>query len=330
VIYAAYFDESDDKDHAFGVGGFLGSQLDCVHLEWAWKEKILDKYDLEYFKASELAHGTGQFRKFRDDPSNIRASLSEREKALFTEIKTKTVDVFLDAEFLIGFGAYVVIPDYKRLLAELRAEGLVLPKPYWFGAQIVYMEAGRIMNDLNYGVPESQSSHVSPIYDFQDEYMPSAQQIFEDYRDKNPLWSKWILPPHYEDDKDYVVLQVADNLAYEMRKLVIKDAFNEARPERKAMTRLKERVWKVYKLNYEAMKAIMNLPANTIPIRPEISNPLHKSRRIRDRQGDVAPGTRLCGIFPRSNFLGLPQITIGSEHQLVLRLDGKNTARFWK
>ena len=47
MIYAAYFDESDDKDHAYGVGGFIGNQFDCVHLDWAWKEHILDKYELK-------------------------------------------------------------------------------------------------------------------------------------------------------------------------------------------------------------------------------------------------------------------------------------------
>jgi hypothetical protein len=81
------------------------------------------------------------------------------------------------------------------------------------------------------------------------------------------------LLPDYESDRDYILLQVADNLVYEMRKLVIKDAFNEVRAERIAMQRLKQRIWKVYKLNYEVMKTIMQRPANVVDIKPEISNP---------------------------------------------------------
>jgi len=273
VMYAAYFDESDDNDRAYGVGGFIGSQLDCVHMEWAWKEHILEKYDLKYFKASELEHGVGEFRKFRDDPNKTDARFSARERALFTEIKTKTVDLFLDAEYLVGFGAVVVLPDYHRLREEFKAAGYLLPRPYWFGAQIVYMEAGWAMNYVNEGEPKSRYSYVSPTYDNQEEYKGTAKRIFDQYRKKNPLWSKWLLPPHYENDQDYIVLQVADNLVYEMRKLVIKDAFNEVRPERIAMTRLKERVAKVYKLNYAAMKSIMARPANVTKIEPEISNP---------------------------------------------------------
>jgi hypothetical protein len=280
VIYAAYFDESDDNDRAYGVGGFLGNQFDCVHLDWAWKEQVLDRYQLKYFKASELEHGVGEFRKFRDDPNDTDARFSDRERALFTEIKTKTVDLFLAAEFLVGFGAVVVLPDYYRLAREFKADGLILPRPYWFGAQIVYMEAGFVMNHLNKNEPKSQQAQLSPVYDAQEEYQRSAPRIFEQYRQKNPLWSKWLLAPRYEDDQNYIVLQVADNLIYEMRKLVIKDAFAEVRPERIAMTRLKQRVWKVYKLNYPALKSIMTRPANMTNIKPDISNPLRKDRRL--------------------------------------------------
>ncbi len=143
----------------------------------------------------------------------------------------------------------------------------------YFAAQVVYMEAGFVMNYLNEGEPRSRLAFVSPIYDSQKEYQSSAKRIFEEYREKNLLWSKWLLSPRYEDDQDYIVLQVADNLVYEMRKLVIKDAFNEVRAERIAMTRLKQRIEKVYKLNYVAMKSIMNRPANVVEIKAEISNP---------------------------------------------------------
>ena len=82
IMAAAYFDESDDHQHAYGVGGFLGNQFDCVYLEWAWREHILEKYDIKYFKASELEYGFGEFAKFRDDPKNLNAKFSSREKAL--------------------------------------------------------------------------------------------------------------------------------------------------------------------------------------------------------------------------------------------------------
>jgi hypothetical protein len=42
--------------------------------------------------------------------------------------------------------------------------------------------------------------------------------------------------------------------------------------ERIAMTRLNERIEKIYKLNYDCLKVIVVNPANVIPIEPEIQN----------------------------------------------------------
>jgi hypothetical protein len=234
---------------------------------------------LEYFKASELEWGVGQFAKFRDNPSDLHARFSDREKNIFRQIKTETIDIFLEADLLWGFGAVVVLPDYYRLLEEFKSAGLALPSPYFFCAQVVYMESGFIMDDQNESRPRSESGCVSPVYDQQTEYQGSANRIFEKFREKNPLCSKWLLPPRYEDDRDYIVLQVADNLAYEMRRLLVGEEFNPQIPERKAMTRLKERLWKVYKLNYEGLKIIMDRPANVIHINPEIHNPRKQNKR---------------------------------------------------
>jgi hypothetical protein len=43
----------------------------------------------KYFKASELEHGVGAFRKFRDNRNNTDARFSAREKALSTEIRNQ-------------------------------------------------------------------------------------------------------------------------------------------------------------------------------------------------------------------------------------------------
>src|SRR5262245_53156801 len=111
---AGYFDESDDNDRAYAVAGFLRHQRDCIHLHWAWKERLLDKYGLKYFKASELEWGTGQFSKCRDNPKNLDARFSQREKDLFREIKTLSIDIILEFDLLIGFGAVLILPDYHR------------------------------------------------------------------------------------------------------------------------------------------------------------------------------------------------------------------------
>jgi hypothetical protein len=89
---AAYFDESDDNNRAYAVAGFLGHQHDCVHLDMAWKERLLNKYQIDYFKASELEWGIGQFAKFRDNPEHLDAKFSDREKTLFKAIKIESIE----------------------------------------------------------------------------------------------------------------------------------------------------------------------------------------------------------------------------------------------
>src|SRR5947207_771870 len=94
---AGYYDESDDFERGYAVAGFLGHQLDCVHLHWAWREKILNKYELKYFKASELNCGKGEFAKFRDHPKgDLDAKFSQREKSFFDRIKIDSIDVILE------------------------------------------------------------------------------------------------------------------------------------------------------------------------------------------------------------------------------------------
>ena len=272
---AGYFDESDDNYRAFSVAGFLGHQRDCVYLHWAWEERILKPYHLEYFKASELNAGTGQFAQHRDNPKgNLNALFSQREKELFNRIKTESIDVFLDF-LLIGIGAVVMLPDYYRLSEEFKAADKVLPDPYFLCAQLVMMESGLIIGEINESTSPLQKSYVRPNFDNQETYKGKTKLMFDDFKTKNPLCSRWLLPPNYEDEKDYIALQAADNLAYECRRLLITEEYDTHIPERKAMTRLKERIYKIYKLNYDGLKAIMeSQSSNTIPIAPEVKNDL--------------------------------------------------------
>ena len=103
--------------------------------------------------------------------------------------------------------------------------------------------------------------------------------MFDEFAEKNPICSKPLLPLLYENEQDYLMLQAADNLAYECRRLLITRTYDTHLPERRAMTRLKERVWRIYKLNYEGLKVIVetNNP-DVIPISPEIEN---KGRSLR-------------------------------------------------
>ena len=117
---AGYFDESTDDGDSFCyvVAGFVGSQHATVILDLRWKD-ILIEYGLDYFKASELSAGEGQFKKYRDDPAATEwKPFSAREKAKFTEIKKRFTDVIVSCRGLYGIGAALILPDLDRLRKE--------------------------------------------------------------------------------------------------------------------------------------------------------------------------------------------------------------------
>lgn len=270
---AGYFDESDDNERAYAVAGTLGHQHDCVYLHWRWEESIIKKYEIEYFKASELNSGAGQFAKFRDDPTNVSRPFSQREKDLFRKIKVESIDIFLEFPELWGVGVVMLLPDYYRLLEERKACGKTLPKPYFFCAQLVMMATGALIYAFNSIHRPEQKAIVRPVFDSQEQYSGRAKQMFDEFCRKNPFSSNYLLPPHYETEQKYVALQVADNVAYECRRLLITTEYDTHIPEREAMKRLKQQMLRVYKLNYETMKMIIEgQRSDEVSVEPTISN----------------------------------------------------------
>jgi hypothetical protein len=201
---AGYYDESDDSERGYSVAGFLGHQHDCVHLELAWRERILNKYGLRYFKASELNAGRGEFVKFRDDPTAVDAKFSKREKTLFDQIKIESINLILEFDLLIGIGAVLILPDYQRICDEFREIGKTLPAPYFFCAQLMMMESGFIMHKINSVLTTSQQGIIRPVFDSHDRYSVRAKLMFDEFSRKNPISSNCLLPPFYESDQEYL------------------------------------------------------------------------------------------------------------------------------
>lgn len=272
-LIAGYFDESyDDETHGkcYTVAGFLGNQLAMTALALRWKD-LNEKWDIEYFKASELNAGQGQFKKYRDDP-NARdwRPFSEREKSLFKEIKQNYTDLIVQSN-IYGVGACLVIPDYERLKAENHPRKKYLMHPYHQCAHLALMEAGMQMHEENLLAKPDDVLFLKPIFDSHEEHSKHMKHAFDVFREKNPTSSHFLMPPDYEDEITHRALQAADNLAYESHRYLLYRHFNNPLQPRIAMSRLLNagRVLRLYKLDYDSLKMLIeNQSEDHIPISP--------------------------------------------------------------
>lgn len=286
-VAVGFFDEStDDETHGqcYAVAGFLGSQWATAALEMEWRP-LLDKYEIDYFKASELNAGEREFKKFRDDPNAKEwAPFSDREKEFFKGIKADFTSVITNARDILGIGVALVLPDYYRLREENPLAKKNLLTPYHLCAQTMLMEAGMMMYETNKELAPSSRALMKPVFDSHEQYSGRMKMAFDTFRVKNPNSSTYLLPPDYEDEKVYLTLQAADNLAYESRRYLLHRHFGTPSEPRRAMTELLNQgsVVRLYKLDYRSLKIIAeSQTADRLPINPvqdinltDMGNPL--------------------------------------------------------
>lgn len=258
VIYGAYYDESEHGS-SFCLGGYAAAYDTWIHLDWAWGD-LLKKWNLRYFKASECENGLEQFAQYRDDPNNVKTDLKPHERDKLKQIKTEFVDAICKHhDDLQGYGAVVVVDDFRRLVSEdQEALRLLSDKPYYICFQLCLMAAAYPARAANQHLPYDHRIRIKPIFDSHKEYSALAKQLFDGFTKKNPKSAEVLLPPDYEDDLDTSALQVADSLAYEARKFLsrqIRDPLDEYM--RPPLIRMLPSVYRMYRLDYEALKLII-------------------------------------------------------------------------
>lgn len=217
-IAVGFFDETTDEDlegSTYTVAGFISNNQAsaCMELKWA---DLLREYHLEYFKASELSAGAGQFRQYRDEPDRDDwRPFSDREKRRFAEIHTAFTDLIVEfAEEIHGIGAVVILPDYEKIMQGYPPAKKTLSYPYYLASQLVLIESGTQCAILNRNLPSHRRVCLRPVFDSHETYSGRMKQAFDYFRERNPTSARALLPVHYEDDQDYLSLQVADKYSF--------------------------------------------------------------------------------------------------------------------
>jgi hypothetical protein len=257
LIYGAYFDESDEKP-GFAIAGYSAAYDTWWHLGLKWQE-LLDKWNLKYFKASECENGLQEFAQFRDDPTDQRSPLKQNERAKLKEIKTQFIDVICKHhDDLQGYGAAIVTEDFERIIAQDPiARKTFLDKPYYLGLQLCLVAAAMPVRDANMRRSGDAKIELRAVFDSHEKYSGLAKKIFDDFSKKNPRASEVLLPLVYDQDVSTIPLQVADTLAYEIRKRLTRTIrAPDDEYMRVPLVRLRPAIYRIYKLNYESLKTI--------------------------------------------------------------------------
>jgi len=271
LLAAGYFDESADgdfEDRVFTVGGYVAGGASSLQLDLRW-HRLLDKYELAYFKASELESGIGEFAKFRDNPETAATDrFTQREKDLLKAIKIEFVELLCKQE-LLAISATIHMRHLKAFANDKPDLVKRLPPFYQLCGHLVMMESGKALNEANAGVSPDLKSTLRPIFDSHQEFGPRFEASFESFKEKNPTSSQFLLRPMFEDERTYKCLQAADLFAYEIRRTVSNHFFEPRVKLRKAMERLFPEVRATFVLDYPIIESLALWQGkDSIPILP--------------------------------------------------------------
>lgn len=214
-MIAAYIDESFDPQPSgvFAVGGLLGRGVPIFELSRRW-EKLRKRPDIaiEYFKASECEHGSGEFRKFITDPKIITPAERAKLSSIGREFLSTIVNPPYDKNYICIFGVGVVQSDFYHLTQESNARAILGDSPYRLAYDLAMVTCAWAMKELRSG------DSVSFVCDEHEQYSPLARDAFRSLNDTNPNAAAYMGTFSSSDDKHCEPLQAADAAIFEIRR----------------------------------------------------------------------------------------------------------------
>jgi hypothetical protein len=134
-MIASYMDESFDMRNqgVFVVGGFLGRGVAIFELARRWEAlRKRPDIDIQYFKASHLERGQGEFRKFVADPRNIMATERAKLDSISHEFLNLIVHpvAFDSRSYLCVYGVGVVQQDFYDVIKDADARAVLGVSPH--------------------------------------------------------------------------------------------------------------------------------------------------------------------------------------------------------
>jgi hypothetical protein len=202
MVYECFLDDSKDanQSHMFVSGGFFGTRDDWSSLRKAWS-KVLQDWDIDYFKSSEYNHLTDQFAKFRTDayppPSGRKAA---------KDIKDALQQVVSKHPFITGIGVSVPVKDYEKVCSRPETNGVFAGNPYHRALESVMFETVKIIR--------RRPGHnvVAFVHDEESDF-ETLHRLYLGFKKLNPKTAKYLGGFAALNDKQHPPLQMADMIA---------------------------------------------------------------------------------------------------------------------
>jgi|SRR5215472_2719986 len=214
-IIGSFLDESFDEQPygVFVVGGVMGRGVPIFELERRW-EKLLKRpdIDIDYFKASECEHGTGQFAKFVKKPRKPTLSEADKLRSISREFLSTIVKPPFDKNYLVIGGVGVVQADFYDIIKDPKARGILGASPYKLAYDFAMIQGAWAMKELGTG------DFVAFVCDEHEEHSPLAPEEFRKLNETNKVAASYMATFSSEDEKDCIALQAADAAVYEIRR----------------------------------------------------------------------------------------------------------------
>lgn len=201
----------------------------------AWKNRRLDD-KIQCFHATDCESGYGDFK-----------NLSKEQRA---KLKADLIQIIHKHENLGGFGAAIMIEDFVKVRdSSQRAKQVLGPDPYFMCFQVLLMSVCEEFEDHDAG----PGMKVACIFEEQKEFGGRSKGLLEKFRVINPRYSARLGTVTYAGKTEFVPLEIADNLAYEVMKEILNKKYDPTRPRRIAMEKMIPRIRKIKLLTKDVL-----------------------------------------------------------------------------
>jgi hypothetical protein len=224
----SYMDESCDEKGkgVFVVGGLLMRGVPSFELERKW-EKLRKRSDIDivYFKAAECKNGRGEFAKFVAIPG----SPTSTEHQKLDSISREFLSLIPKEEHIVVQGVGVVQTEFNEVIQDPNARAILGDSPYRLAYDFAMIQCAWAMRQLeaeinkdreNVAVGGASREFVSFVCDEHDQYSPLANEAFRNLKLTNPNAAKYMGTFDSADDKRVEVLQAADAVTFEIRRVL--------------------------------------------------------------------------------------------------------------